>query len=233
MRQFCSPLIPASAAAGNSWHITALMLAQPGLYQYRLVRMFTGIITHIGIVNKIQKSGDWRFTIAVPGFTHDLAIGASVACNGACLTVISKDEYGFSVQVSQETLARTTLGHWQEGERINLERALKAGDELGGHFVSGHVDGLAKLVKREPVGESLRLDFTVAPELGRFIAEKGSVTLDGVSLTVNTVDKAGFSINIIPHTQSATTLGSRKEGDAINLEIDIIARYLARLENFR
>ncbi|HEU5046843.1 MAG TPA: riboflavin synthase [Rickettsiales bacterium] len=195
--------------------------------------MFTGIITHIGIVNEIQKSGDWRFTIAVPGFTQDLAVGASIACNGACLTAIARDEYGFSVQVSQETLARTTLGQWQEGERINLERALKAGDELGGHFVSGHVDGLAKLVKRENIGESLRLDLSVPTELNRYIAEKGSVTLDGVSLTVNETTDTGFSVNIIPHTQSATILGGRKEGDSLNLEIDIIARYLARLDKFR
>lgn len=192
--------------------------------------MFTGIITHTGTVKHIQKSGDWIFTIAAQDFTQGLAIGASVAHNGACLTVISKDADSFTVQVSQETLDRTTLGGWQEGQKINLERALKVGDELGGHFVSGHVDGLAKLVSKETAGDSFRLIFKVPQPLSLFIAEKGSVTLDGVSLTVNTVAENTFSVNIIPHTLSATTLGTCKAGDRLNLEIDIIARYLARLK---
>lgn len=191
--------------------------------------MFTGIITHIGTIACIEKSGDWRFTIKAQDFTHDLAIGASVACSGVCLTVITRDSSGFTVQVSAETLKRTTLGNWREGEDINLERALKVGDELGGHFVSGHVDGLAELSAKEAIGDSSRLAFIAPDTLSRFIAEKGSVTLDGVSLTVNEARKNEFSVNIIPHTLSATTLGKRRKGDYINLEIDIIARYLARL----
>ncbi len=195
--------------------------------------MFTGIITHIGTIEQIEKSGDWTFTVAAENFTRDMAIGASVACNGVCLTVIQKDQDGFSVQVSQETLSRTTFGRWQTGDRINLERALRAGDELGGHFVSGHVDGLATLKTKTPAGGSAKLDFSVPQPLSRFIAEKGSVALDGVSLTVNRVAENGFSVNIIPHTLSATTLGECKPGDVLNLEIDIIARYLARLNNVK
>lgn len=192
--------------------------------------MFTGIITHIGTVKHIEKSGDWIFTIAVPGFTQGLAIGASVAHNGACLTVLSKDAGSFTVQASQETLNRTTLGSWKVGTHINLERALKVGDELGGHFVSGHVDGIAELVERKPEGDSFRLTFAAPASLSSFIAEKGSVTLDGISLTVNSVAGNQFSVNIIPHTLSATTLGACQTGDRLNLEIDIIARYLARLK---
>lgn len=193
--------------------------------------MFTGIITHIGTVRRIEKSGDWTFTIGVENFTKTLAIGASVACNGVCLTVTKKGNYGFVVQASKETLARTTLGKLREGSKINLERALKVGDELGGHFVSGHVDGLARLDTREKVRDSTRLTFLVPRELRRFIAEKGSVTLDGVSLTVNGVAGSRFWVNIIPHTLSQTTLGARKRGDAVNMEVDIIARYLAQLQS--
>jgi len=212
--------------------------------------MFTGIITHIGTIKHIEKSGDWQFTIAVPGFTRDLAIGASIACNGVCLTVISKDIGSFTVQVSHETLARTTLGSWQEDGSINLERALKVGDELGGHFVSGHVDGLARIENITRIGESKEITLSVIPcestgsqagdpavkqrddrrPLYLFIAEKGSVTLDGVSLTVNEVAEKYFSVNIISHTLQQTTLGERKKGDAVNLEIDIIARYLVRIQ---
>ncbi len=195
--------------------------------------MFTGIITHIGTIRTIEKSGDWRITIEIPDFTSNLEIGASVSCSGTCLTVITKDMDSFTVQVSGETLAKTSLGNWQSGTKINLERALKVGDELGGHFVSGHVDGLAKLIARESAGDSSKLAFETPDTLSRFIAQKGSVTLDGVSLTVNDVANNTFSVNIIPHTLSATTLGSCRTGDSLNLEIDIIARYLARLENFR
>lgn len=192
--------------------------------------MFTGIITHIGTVTHIRKSGDWIFTIAAEKFTNNMAIGASVAHNGACLTILTRDKNGFTVQVSQETLDRTTLGNWRKGTRINLERALKAGDELGGHFVTGHVDGLGTLLSKKPAGESMKLDFSVPVALSRSIAQKGSVTIDGVSLTVNSVAKNRFSVNIIPHTLSQTMLGRLKKGDTVNIEIDVIARYLARLK---
>ncbi len=192
--------------------------------------MFTGIITHIGTVTSIDKSGDWRFVIAAEDFTQALALGASVSHNGVCLTVIEQAEDSFTVQVSEETLSRTTLGAWQEGTRINLERALKVGDELGGHFVSGHIDGLATLEALETIGESWKMTFAAPLALAPFIAAKGSVTLDGVSLTVNTVDGERFCVNIIPHTLGATTLGDRKVGDTVNLEIDLLARYLMRLK---
>jgi riboflavin synthase len=191
--------------------------------------MFTGIITHIGVVHSIAKTGDWRFVVQAEGFTHQLALGASVAHSGVCLTVIEQAEHSFTVQVSQETLSRTTLGQWQEGTRINLERALKVGDELGGHFVSGHVDGLARLEQVETIGESWKTTFVAPRALAPFIAAKGSVTLDGVSLTVNAVEGERFWVNIIPHTLQATTLGERKAGDSVNLEIDLLARYLMRL----
>lgn len=194
--------------------------------------MFTGIITRIGTITRIKKSGDWLFTIAAKNFTHDLKIGASVCCSGVCLTVISKTKNDFTVQVSKETLACSTLGGWKEKTKINLERALKAGDELGGHIVSGHVDGVAKLLEKKPVGESVRLTISLPKPLKPFIAEKGSVVLDGVSLTVNTVASNSFSVNIIPHTLVETTLGLRKPKDPLNLEIDTIARYLARLKQF-
>ena len=190
--------------------------------------MFTGIITHIGKVQSILKQGDWIFTIHVPGFAQDAAIGASISHGGACLTIIRKSPDGYNVQVSAETLSKTTLGSWSEGTKVNLERALKVGDELGGHLVTGHVDGLARLVSHQPAGESWKLTFESPVELSRFIAAKGSVTLDGVSLTVNEAKGHSFSVNIIPHTLGATTLGQLKAGDSVNLEIDIIARYLAR-----
>lgn len=221
--------------------------------------MFTGIITHIGTVTAIDKTGDWRFTIAVQDFTYNLALGASIACSGCCLTAIAWDEDSFTVQVSQETLDCTTLGTWKPGTRLNLERALKVGDELGGHFVSGHVDGLATLESVTPRAESQEWWLSVPaghsdlpagmkqaspvkqasqgmgaftalarPGLGQFIAAKGSVTLDGVSLTVNKTDGNRFCINLIPHTQLETTFADRKTGDRLNLEVDLIARYLMR-----
>jgi len=193
--------------------------------------MFTGIITHIGTVSRIKKSGDWKFTIDIADFTHDLAIGASVSHNGVCLTVITKDKNSFTVQVSAETLSCTSLGTLKEGSRINLERALKVGDELGGHFVSGHVDGLATLKTKEQDADSFILCLSAPVPLSRFIAEKGSVTLDGISLTVNKVAGNDFWVNIIPHTMEQTTLGERKVGDTLNIEVDIIARYLAKLHN--
>ena len=191
--------------------------------------MFTGIITKIGEISKIEKSGDWILTIAVENFTDNLAIGASIACNGVCLTVIEKANKSFTVQASNETLALTTVANWQIGTKINLERALKVGDELGGHFVSGHVDGIATLIAKEQIADSYKLDFSVPADLSKFIVKKGSVTLNGVSLTVNEGEGNNCSVNIIPHTLSETNLGDCQIGDKINLEIDIIARYLAKL----
>lgn len=200
--------------------------------------MFTGIITDIGRVRSVKKRGDTRFTIATAYDPDGIDIGASIACAGCCLTVVEKGRDGegnwFAVDVSQESLDCTTLGNWREGTRINLERALKAGDELGGHVVSGHVDGVGRIVDIRPEGDSLRFTFAAPQDLGRFIAPKGSVTLDGTSLTVNAVEdlKSGgtrFGVNIIPHTQAVTTWGMVKPGDPVNLEIDMLARYVARL----
>ncbi|HBC08701.1 MAG TPA: riboflavin synthase [Rhodospirillaceae bacterium] len=191
--------------------------------------MFTGIITDVGRVRAIQHADDGRLEIETAFDTGDIAIGASVACSGCCLTVIEKGAGWLAFEASGETRRLTTLGTWHEGTTVNLERALKAGDELGGHIVSGHVDGLAKLMARETEGESLKLTFRAPDALAPFIAAKGSVTLDGVSLTVNTVLARDFTVNIIPHTQEQTTLGGLAVGGAVNLEIDMLARYVARL----
>lgn len=191
--------------------------------------MFTGIITDLGRVHSIERPAETRIAIATSYDTATLDIGASVACAGACLTVVDKDRGWFAADVSAETLARTTIAGWVEGTPINLERSLRVGDELGGHWVSGHIDGVAPLVARESEGESLRLTFAAPPELARFVAAKGSVALDGVSLTVNEVDGARFQVNIIPHTQTRTSLGGLRPDDAANLEVDLVARYLARL----
>ena len=191
--------------------------------------MFTGIITDIGRVRSVTPGGDTRFIIATGYDTRGIAIGASIACAGACLTVTETGADWFAVQASSETLSRTTLGGWREGTAINLERALKLGDELGGHILSGHVDAVAETVARRPEGESLRFVFTVPSPYDKAIAPKGSVALDGVSLTVNEVDGRRFGVNIIPHTQAETTFGALVPGDRVNLEIDILARYVARL----
>jgi riboflavin synthase len=191
--------------------------------------MFTGIITDVGRVRAVEKRGDTRFTIATRYKLGEIAIGASIACSGPCLTVVEKGNDSFTVDASAETLARTTAGAWREGTGINLERALKMGDELGGHLLTGHVDTVATLQSRKPEGDSLRLTFSVPAPYDRAIASKGAVALDGVSLTVNEVEGAVFGVNIIPHTQRETTLGDARPGDRFNLEIDLIARYLARL----
>jgi riboflavin synthase len=191
--------------------------------------MFTGIVTDLGKVRAIKRSGDTRFELATHYGTADIGIGASVCCSGACLTVIDKGPDWFAVQASAETLAHTTLGAWREGTSVNLERALRAGDELGGHLVTGHVDGVGTVLRRAAEGESLRLVFQAPAELARFIAPKGSITVDGVSLTVNEVDGAAFGVNVIPHTRQVTTLDGLEPGDRVNLEIDLIARYVARL----
>ncbi|WP_193180522.1 riboflavin synthase [Nisaea sediminum] len=195
--------------------------------------MFTGIITHIGTVSRIEKTGDTRMTVSA-GFDMDsVAIGASIACSGCCLTVVDKGPGWFAVDVSAETLSKTNLSSWKEGTKINLERALKVGDELGGHIVSGHVDGLAELVSIAPEGDSHRLTLRPSPELVAFVAQKGSVTLDGISLTVNEVSAETFGVNIIEHTWNETTLSDRGPGDQLNMEVDMLARYVARLIDVR
>jgi len=191
--------------------------------------MFTGIITDVGRVRAVRPGGDTAFTIATAFDTADLAIGASIACAGVCLTVTERGQGWFAVQASSETLSRTTLGEWREGSAINLERALKLGDELGGHVLSGHVDAVAEIVSRRPEGDSVRFIFAVPPPFDKAIAPKGSVALDGVSLTVNEVEGRRFGVNIIPHTQANTTFGAAQAGDRVNLEIDVLARYVARL----
>ncbi len=191
--------------------------------------MFTGIVTDLGVVRSVEKRGDRRLVIATGYDMEGVAIGASIACSGACLTVVDKGHDWFALDVSAETLARTSLGDWEADTRVNLERPLKLGDELGGHLVLGHVDGVAEIVGRETVGDSLRLEIAAPDALARFIAEKGSVALDGVSLTVNRVSGVRFEVNIIPHTLARTTLGTARPGDHANLEVDVLARYVARL----
>jgi riboflavin synthase len=197
--------------------------------------MFTGIITDIGTVLDLHREGDLRARIGTGYDVDGIDIGASIACDGVCLTVVdlgSRPQNWFDVQISAETLSCTTLGGWEKGHRINLERALRVGDELGGHIVSGHVDGLAQVIGVRPEGDSLRVTFRAPHALAGFIAPKGSVALNGTSLTVNAVDGTDFGINFIPHTQQATTWGTVAEGDAVNLEIDTMARYVARLRDW-
>ncbi|MFN7389045.1 riboflavin synthase [Brevundimonas sp.] len=191
--------------------------------------MFTGIITDIGRVRAVAETArDRRYEIETAWDTSGIDLGASVSHSGVCLTVVEKQQGWFAVEVSGETLSKTTLGSWAAGTRINLERATRAGDELGGHIVSGHVDGLGEVVEITPEGGSHRIVVEAPDPLHRFIAAKGSITVDGVSLTVNSVDGRRFGLNIIPHTWEATTLGQLRVGDAVNLEIDMLARYLAR-----
>jgi len=193
--------------------------------------MFTGIVQSMGSVAALEpRGGDLRLRIRAPGIdAARLQLGDSVACSGTCLTVVGLEGDAFLADVSRETLALTTLGQWREGQAINLEPALRAGDPLGGHLVSGHVDGMALLVDRREDARSLRLRWRAPPALARFIAPKGSVALDGVSLTVNEVEGAEFGVNLIPHTQQVTTLGALAPGASVNLEIDVMARYAARL----
>ena len=191
--------------------------------------MFTGIITDIGRVRSVrQTERDRRYEIETAWDVSGIDLGASISHAGCCLTVVEKGYGWFAVEVSGETLDKTTLGGWAEGTGVNLERATKVGDELGGHIVSGHVDGLGTIVEITPEGGSHRVTIEAPAPLHRFIAAKGSITVNGVSLTVNTVDDRRFGLNIIPHTWEVTTLGSLKVGDPVNLEIDMLARYLAR-----
>jgi riboflavin synthase len=191
--------------------------------------MFTGIITDIGRVRVVaQTARDRRYEIETAWDTSGIDLGASISHSGVCLTVVETGPGWFAVEVSGETLSKTTLGAWTAGTKINLERATRAGDELGGHIVSGHVDGLGSVVEITPEGGSHRIVIEAPEPLHRFIAAKGSITVDGVSLTVNSVDGRRFGLNIIPHTWEATTLGELEVGDPVNLEIDMLARYLAR-----
>jgi len=194
--------------------------------------MFTGIVSDIGEIVSVDpggKAGDRRFVVAT---THDMtpiAIGASIACSGCCLTVIEKSAGRFAVEVSAESLDKTHLGDWEVGTRLNLELSLKLGDELGGHLVYGHVDGVGKIVSMTPEGGSVRFVFDAPPEVARFVAAKGSVAIDGISLTVNEVDGNRFGVNVISHTQAVTSLGHARVGQRVNLEVDMLARYVARL----
>ncbi len=194
--------------------------------------MFTGIVTDVGRVRHLEKRGDTHVVIATNYDVSAIELGASIACAGVCLTVVDKGtakDRWFAAAVSGETLSKTTLGSWKVGDGINLERPMRVGDEFGGHIVSGHIDGLAEVKSILPEGESIRMMFEAPASLARFIAAKGSVTLDGVSLTVNDVDGARFGVNVIPHTQKVTTFGKLKPGMKVNLEIDLLARYVARL----
>ena len=197
--------------------------------------MFTGIVTDVGELVTVEPRADGlrRLTIACRYERTSIAIGASISCAGACLTVVATGTHAgrtsFAVEAAAETLAVTTAGRWAAGTRINLERALKIGDELGGHLVSGHVDGIAELLARKDLPDMARMTLRVPTPLARFIATKGSVALDGVSLTANSVDEDKFSVLIIPHTLAVTTLGAAQPGDALNIEVDLMARYAARL----
>jgi len=194
--------------------------------------MFTGIVTDIGEITAVKpggQTGDRRFVVRTRHDMKPVAMGASIACSGCCLTVVEKGADWFAVEASGETLDKTHLGDWKEGSRINLEMSLKLGDELGGHLVYGHVDGVGKVAAMTPEGGSVRFTFEVPADLAPFIASKGSVAVDGISLTVNEVRGNRFGVNVISHTQAVTTLGQAKVGQRVNLEVDMLARYVQRL----
>ena len=204
--------------------------------------MFTGIVTAIGAIREARQTGDLRAVITCPFDPAGIAMGASIACSGTCLTVVDKGgvagDAWFAVDISGETVARTAPGRWTAGKRLNLEPALKLGDELGGHIVTGHVDGVGAVLGICPEGDSRRVGFAVSADIAPYLAPKGSITVDGVSLTVNDVtDQADgtchFAVNIIPHTGEMTTLGALRQGDQVNLEIDVLARYLQRMQSLR
>jgi riboflavin synthase len=198
--------------------------------------MFTGIITDVGTVQLVTQRGDKSFKIATTYDPTSVDIGASISCSGACLTVVAKGgragEAWFSVDVSPETLEKTTADNWTVGTRINLERPLQVGEEIGGHIVSGHVDGIGEVLQVKADGDHTRIVIRPPKPLAKFIAPKGSIALDGISLTVNEVDRETFGVSIIPHTSKVTTWGTLKPGDKVNIEIDMLARYLARLKEF-
>lgn len=204
--------------------------------------MFTGIVTAVGQIREARQSGDLRAVITCPWDPAGIAMGASIACSGVCLTVIDKGgregDAWFAVQISAESVTRTVPGRWAEGTSLNLEQALKLGDELGGHIVTGHVDGVGTVASITPEGDSLRFVIAAPAELAPYLAPKGSITVDGVSLTVNDVadqsdGSCHFMLNIIPHTAEVTTIGALKAGDGVNLEIDVLARYLQRMQSLR
>ena len=191
--------------------------------------MFTGIVTDVGRVAAVERRGDTRFVIETNYDTDAIGVGASIAHNGVCLTIVERWSGRYAIDASAETLSKTTLGDWQTGTLVNLERSLRLGDELGGHLVFGHVDGVAAVSGCQPEGDSLRFTFEAPAALARFVAPKGSIAVDGVSLTVNEVDGNRFGVNIIPHTQSCTTFRILRPGHRVNLEVDMLARYVARL----
>jgi riboflavin synthase len=194
--------------------------------------MFTGIVTDVGRVRHIEKRGDTHIVISTNYDLSGVDMGASIACSGVCMTVVDKGtgkDGWFAVTASGETLSKTTIGSWKVGDPVNLERPMRVGDEFGGHIVSGHVDGAAEVKSLVPEGESLRVTFEAPVALAKFLASKGSVALDGVSLTVNEVEGSRFGVNIIPHTAKVTTFGRLKPGSKVNLEIDLLARYVARI----
>ena len=200
--------------------------------------MFTGIVTAIGTIDSVEQRGDLRVRVACPFDPAKIAIGASIACSGVCLTVVDKGDDWFAVDVSAETVSRTAADLWREGARLNLERSLRMGDELGGHIVTGHVDAIGEVLAACPEGGSQRISLAVPHDLGAMIASKGSIALDGVSLTVNGVREAAdgrthFSVNIIPHTGKETTLGEMTVGRQLNVEVDVLARYLQRMMSAR
>ncbi len=199
--------------------------------------MFTGIVSDVGRIRSVERRGDLRAVVETAYDTETVDLGASIACSGVCLTVVDKGPGWFAVDVSGETEARTAQGQWTEGRKLNLERAMKLGDELGGHIVTGHVDGIATVLTVERTGDSHRVGLRVDAALAPFLAAKGSVTVDGVSLTVNEVAdqdaSTHFWVNLIPHTWSVTTLGALAPGQAVNIEIDVLARYLHRMEHYR
>jgi riboflavin synthase len=194
--------------------------------------MFTGIVTDVGEITSLTpggQAGDRRFVIRTRHDMAPIAMGASIACSGCCLTVVEKGADWFAVEASGETLDKTHLGDWKQGHRINLELSLRLGDELGGHLVYGHVDGVGRIVSTTPEGGSVRFVFEAPDDLARFIASKGSVAIDGISLTVNEIEGNRFGVNIISHTQAVTTLGTARPGQRVNLEVDMLARYVQRL----
>jgi len=197
--------------------------------------MFTGIVTDMGRILELEQRGDLRARIGTGYDVDGIDIGASIACEGVCLTVVAlgrEPQNWFDVEISAETVGATNVGAWTLGQTLNLERALKVGDELGGHIVSGHIDGVAEVVGVQDEGDSTRFTFRAPEAFAKFIAPKGSIALNGTSLTVNAVDGRDFGVNIIPHTKSVTTWGATKVGDAINLEVDTMARYVARLREY-
>jgi riboflavin synthase len=191
--------------------------------------MFTGIITDIGEIVAVERRGDLRAKIRTDYDTATIDVGASIACSGACLTVVDKGDDWFAVDISAETESRTTLGGWKPGAKVNLERALRVGDELGGHIVSGHVDAVGEIKAASKTGDSVRFEIGLPASLAKLVATKGSIALDGISMTVNGVSDNAFEVNAIPHTREHTTLGQAKPGDKVNLEIDMLARYVKRL----